>query len=138
VNFQYSVVRVVPSAIADESINVGVIVSDGHHTIFQTKMLDRIPAAFPGIDPQAIEVSLAHLDELGQAEAKLDLGELCRRTSGALVQVSKPATTIGTSIDNELHQLLELYVGGYRAASAATFQSVGRASRRAGATRAGG
>jgi len=111
VNFQYSVVRVMPSAVAEECLNVAVMIRyDGLVQVARAKKLERIAKAFPTIDQDAVEVSLAYLDELGQAQPDLDLSELSRRTRGALVQVSPPATTVGDSIESELRDLFQLYV----------------------------
>lgn len=131
--FQYSVVRVVPSPIAEECLNVAVILTDGGRVMLRrAKKLDRIARAFPGIDPQAIALSLAHLDELGQT----DLGELWRSTRGALVRVSKPATTVGANMDSEVNELLELFVEPGPLAAAA-YQPGPRSRRRVAANGAG-
>lgn len=111
--FEYSVIRVMPSPVTTKSLNVGVIVkSDDRADMTRASALSRIWAAFPTIDKQAVEISLAHLQEQLQANTTLDLWALSRSTDGALVQVGPPAITTGDSIDLELTELSDLYVGG--------------------------
>jgi hypothetical protein len=102
---------VIPSPVAEERLNVAVLIRyDGCVQFQRAKKLERIAKAFPTVDQDAVELSLAYLDELGQAQPDLDLSELSRRTRGALVQVSPPATTFGDSIEGELRDLFQLYV----------------------------
>lgn len=109
-NFQYSIVRVVPSTIAEERLNVAVLVKDDAGVqLSRVKRLDRITTAFPTVDPRAVEMSLAGLEDL-QRDPDVDLMALSRSTRGAVVQVSPPAATVGLTIESELRELFELYV----------------------------
>lgn len=125
-NFEYSVIRVVPSTIAEESLNVGILVKAGEHVqLCRAHGLARITTAFPAVNESDVETGLAYLDELGQTSPDLDLLSLSRTTRGALVQVSPPACTLGDSLEHEIEGLFELYVepkavsnGVYHATSA--------------------
>lgn len=130
-DFQYSVIRVVPSMVAEECLNVAVMIkhSTGHVELNRVGRLDRVARAFPGIDRDAVELSLAHFDELRQTEPDLDLWALSRSTQGALVQVSPPATTIGANIQSELRELFQVFVEP-GAARSATYANKKRAVRR--------
>jgi len=133
VNFQYSVLRVVPSTIADECLNVGIVVKHGDQIdLRRAPKLDRIRAAFPSIDKNAVELCLAYLDELLQAEPDLDLYALSMRTRGALVQVSPPATTVGASIRDEADELFDLYVSADTPRSNAYEMTAHNSKRRVG------
>jgi hypothetical protein len=84
--------------------------SGGHVELNRVGRLDRVARAFPGIDREAVELSLAHFDELRQTNPDLDLWALSRSTRGSLVEVSAPATTIGMDIHSELRDLFATFV----------------------------
>jgi hypothetical protein len=92
VNFQYSVIRVMPSTIAEECLNVGVMIKHADGVQFMgAHRLARIASAFPAIDEGAVEMCLAQLDELGVVPREVvDTGdgwEPVQRSVGPVVVV---------------------------------------------------
>lgn len=124
-----------PSTIAEESLNVGILVKAGEQVqLCRARGLGRITKAFPAVDANDVETGLAYLDELGQTDPNLDLLTLSHTTRDALVQVSPPACTLGDSLEHEIAGLFELYVEP-KAASNGTYYATAHHRGRAAASR---
>lgn len=108
--YKYAVLRYVHDVVAQEFLNVGVVLSSCSAGVLKAKVaptLSRVKLAFPGVDDKLLRVALGKLqDSLNTASGELDLAELLAKLLPD-DESSLQFSTLGAGVTSDVDQAFE-------------------------------